>query len=261
MVRQVTFASDQMRQTFARAGFKSFDDFYLGPDTGTDGPVRRNIDVLTINDEQLYLKRFNSVHLKDIVFAALVEGRPVSQAKFEWSNARHLEKAGITSLEFVAAGSSHCCGLLRKSFNISRKLAGIPLSQYVCQSWQDLSNDQRRRLMQALGKFAAKLHHARISFPDLYLWHIYWEPQTQLCEQNFALLDLHRMSRNRRGVRYRIENLARLDHSLSPQYFDAPLRRLLLETYLADYPARTKNFAEKVLHRSAQISTRRNVKY
>ena len=70
--------------------------------------------------------------------------------------------------------------------------------------------------------------------PDLYIWHIYIDEKENSGELDFAVIDLHRMSRSIKSCSRKIKNLGRLHHSMIDEYFDDELRRLLIESYAAD---------------------------
>lgn len=67
----------------------------------------------------------------------------------------------------------------------------------------------------------------------MYVWHIYISGNAG-GRYDYAVIDLHRMSRNVTGRSQKIKNLGRPHHSMLDSYFDEELKRLFVESYAAD---------------------------
>ncbi len=92
--------------------------------------------------------------------------------------------------------------------------------------------------------------------PDLYIWHIFMQPKDDKCD--FAVIDLHRMSANAAGNRWRIRNLGALDFSMISKYFDQGLRDTFFNAYFGDdFDADKAEFCRKVTNRSMILANRR----
>ncbi len=246
---------------FERAGLKSFEDFfnYSG---GVTIIKNRKRDVvafsLDADDRQrhFFMKRFFSPHYKDMLFTFRNFGRFCSQAACEWQNANALLQSGIATYKPVCCGEETRMGLERNSFFITEKLPSCCLADYIGDNWSTLDADKKEKLTASLGRFVRKIHDARISMPDLYVWHMFMGSKDDKCD--FAVIDLHRMSANARGNRWRIRNLGALDFSMISKYFDQYLRDVFFNAYFGDdFDADKAAFCRKVTNRSMTLANRR----
>jgi len=76
--------------------------------------------------------------------------------------------------------------------------------EFVSQKWQHMKAQQREKVIVDLAAFVRRLHDARISLPDLYIWHIFISEGRKPGTWDFAVIDLHRMARlpyHPRGIR------------------------------------------------------------
>jgi hypothetical protein len=130
------------------------------------------------------------------------------------------------------------------------------MTDFVSEQWQNLERHEKEAIIRELGLFVRKIHDLKIGFPDLYLWHIFIKQKEGQWE--FAIIDLHRMTRNVTNINEQIKNLGRFDHSMTEKYFDKSLRRLFLESYAGkDWPGSADKLQEKVKKYSDAISLRR----
>jgi len=252
----VTFAKD-WQEVFKRFGLESFQDFF---EYSNGSIVNKNSkrDVLSFSlpieggNKEFFMKRFHKPHIKDMFFTLTNFGHLCSQARCEWNNANILLENGIDTYKPVCFGNDTVCGIERGSFFVTEKLSGKPLTEVVAESWSNLAQSQKQELIISIAKLAVKIHKAKVSLPDLYLWHIFMD------QDNLAVIDLHRMKINTSSRHQRIRNLAALDFSMLDKYFDKSLRELLLDTYLADYsPAGQKAFRCGFKFRSTQLANRK----
>jgi hypothetical protein len=224
---------------FAQEGLRTFEAF-IGYDRGRviNRNEKRDVTILelggTEEERVYYMKRFFRPHLKDMLFTLRSFGRLCSQAELEWRNARFLLDNGIETYRPIAWGTETCCGVERRSFFITEKINGRSLIEMLFERWDGFDAAQRHGLVVAMAQFFGRLHRARVNLPDAYLWHLFvLEPIVPAGPYTFAMIDLHRMQSNTDPSRYAARNLAALLYSLPDEWFDAPLRTLFIDTYLA----------------------------
>jgi hypothetical protein len=159
-------------------------------------------------------------------------GRPCSQARYEWENARLLLDSGIETYHPVCFGENITYGIENSSFFITEELQSQCLTDFIGQNWAGFQQQQKEKIVTGLAAFIRKIHDTNICLPDLYVWHIYITEKAGKYE--YAVIDLHRMSRNVTNRRLKIKNLGRMHHSMLDRYFDEELKRLFVKSYAAD---------------------------
>ena len=260
---KVDFAKD-WAPVFEKAGLKSLQDFF---DYSAGQTINKNQkrEVVTMNldttagTKQLFMKRFFNPHLKDTLFTIRNFGTLCSQAACEWKNAYLLLQKGIDTYHPVCYGRQMRFPIEKKSFIITEKINGLPLTDFVADKWLQLDQPQKEKIITAIAKLVRKIHNAKISLPDLYLWHIFITKTplpAQLSEDDFAVIDLHRMRINVSSKNARIRDLAALDFSMLAKYFDDNLREIFLNAYSN---AGTEQIAlsRKIKKRSRVLANRR----
>lgn len=233
------FFTESWVRFFVEFKLKSFDDFfrYRGGETIGENNKR---DVVTFKlgsgsqEKQFFMKRFFHPHFKDMLFTWRNFGHRCSQARCEWENIRMLFGSGIRAYSPVCYGEKIKWGLESKSFIVTEKLKGQSLTDFVGQNWQQLDGRQKEKIIIGLAKFIRRIHDSKFSLPDLYVWHIFLEENHTRGGWDFAVIDLHRMSHNVTNQKQQLENLGRLLHSMTEQYFDDELKRLFIESYAGD---------------------------
>ena len=119
---------------------------------------------------------------------------------------------------------------------------------------------QKEKIITGLAAFIRKIHASNICLPDLYVWHIYIT-ENAAGEYDYAVIDLHRMSRNITNKNQKIKNLGRLHHSMLDSYFDEELKQLFVKSYAADgrggdiskLPAQVKKYSDIISARRKQV--------
>jgi len=263
MVEKIVFTNSQ-QDFFAELGFSSFDDFFDYPAKEMSKNSKRSAAELRLGNgtEQkiFFLKRFHNPHFKDIISTWRTFGRPTSQAVVEWTNANLLSDHGIGTYQPVCLGEQTKFGIEKKSFLITEKLKGLCFTDFIARNFLRLAQSQKEKIIISLAKLIRRIHDARISLPDLYVWHIFIE-ETKDNEWDFAVIDLHRMAHNVTDKNQQIRNVGRLDHSMPDKYFDDRLRQLFIESYAGDnWPGGTALLADQVKKYSKKLSSRRNPK-
>lgn len=262
---KVEFAKDQAR-IFAEAGLKSFEDFFAYSGGQIIGKNRkREVVAMALEagggKKEFFMKRFFSPHFKDMLFTIRNFGKLCSQAECEWKNAELLLRQGIGSYQPVCYGEQMQVGLEKKSFIITEKIKGPPMTDFVGANWARLAQPQKEKVIIALAKFVRRIHNAKIRVPDLYLWHIFITKvpgADEVTDDAFSILDLHRMRVNVSNKNGRIKDLGALDFSMSDKYFDEGLREIFLSSYLSGDETGTKaTLARKIKNRSQKLAGRR----
>lgn len=261
IMEKVVFA-DLWQQVLADNGLKTFDDIYNCDNSRRiNKNNKRNVSVLRLKtndgEKKFFLKRFHDSHIKDILFVFMNTGKLLSQAAYEWDNIKRLAKIGIGAPTLVCFGEKLRLGIESKSFIITQELSGQCLTDFVSQNWAALAQSEKEKIITTLAKEIKKIHNAQISLPDLYVWHIFINKNTN-GDYTFSFIDLNRMKRNMWNRGEKKENLGRLLHSMLDKYFDKHLRRLLLETYTEGH--KTEKFIRSAEKFAKKYSARRRIK-
>lgn len=160
----------------------------------------------------LYLKRFDRPPFRR-QWERWREGHAgLSTAGVEWTNARLLAQAGVPAIEAIAFGQEMVGIWERRSFVMTREVAGESLERWVPAHLPPVGQEtdfaRRRRLLDGLARLVARLHRAGFVHRDLYLSHIFIEGE------DFRLIDLQRVFRPRwRRRRWVVKDLAALHFS------------------------------------------------
>lgn len=236
-MQQVVFA-DSWSGYFAEFGIATFNDFFerLATDE-IGGNSRRNVVQFSLGADSrkktFFIKRFSRPHLKDVIFARRNIGESCSQGRYEWESARFLIDNCIESYRPVCYGEQKTWGIETKSFVVTEELQSTCLSDFIREKWNILERSQQEKIVSGVGAFVRRIHALNVSLPDLYVYHIYIAEKA-VGEYDFAVIDLHRMSRNITNQNQKLKNLGRLHHSMLDEYFDDELKRLLIKSYSAD---------------------------
>lgn len=260
-MQRIVFA-DSWSGFFAGFNLKSFDDLYGNPAVKTIGVnKKRNIVTFSLGSDshkkRFFMKRFCHPYFKDMLFSWRNIGRPCSQARYEWENARLLLDNGIETYRSVCFGEKISCGIERNSFFVTKELQFQCLTDFVRQNWAGFKRRQKEKVITGIAEFVRKIHALNISLPDLYVWHIYIT-ENAAGEYDYAVIDLHRMSRNVTSTSRKIKNLGRLHYSMLDSYFDEGLKHLLVKSYFADSgDGDVTKFFAKIKKYSRAVNTRR----
>lgn len=255
--------TDEYRSMFETAGLKTYKEFfkYSGGEFISKNKKREVVRFTFAHHgtkKWFFMKRFFCPHLKDMIFTFSNFGQICSQAACEWKNDELLLKNGIGTYKPICYGENLSWGFEKSSFFITEEIKGVCLTDFISANWNSLSQSEKENIVTSIGKLCRKIHDARISMPDLYLWHFFMkEISPDQKDYEFAVIDLHRMSKNT-GKSALYKSLAALDFSLSPRYFDDSLRALLLKSYMSDnFPYDRGELLRNVSKRSAVLATRR----
>ncbi len=262
---KIKFAKD-WAPVFEKAGLESFEDFFeFSAGQTINKNKKREVVAMTLDTDgpkkELFMKRFFKPHFKDMLFTIRNFGNLCSQAACEWKNINILLRQGIDTYLPVCHGEQMCFGLERKSFIITEKVNGPPLTDFVAANWSNLDQPQKEKIITTLAKLVRRIHEAKISLPDLYLWHIFI-PKTliadDISEDDFAIIDLHRMRTNVTNKNEQIRNLGALDFSMLDKYFDDNIREIFLNAYAGNEQSdNTSILRRKIKSRSRVLVSRR----
>ena len=235
-MQRIVFA-DLWSDFFAGFDLKSFDDFFENLPAKTVGVNRkRNVVAFSLgpdsNKKKFFMKRFSHPHFKDMIFSFRNIGRPCSQGRYEWENAGLLLDSGIETYHPVCFGEKIIYGIENSSFFVTEELQSQCLTDFIRENWAGFEQQQKEKVITGLAAFIRKIHDLNICLPDLYIWHIYVTENAG--EYEYAVIDLHRMSRNVTNRRLKIKNLGRMHHSMLDSYFDEDLKQLFVKSYVAD---------------------------
>lgn len=169
----------------------------------------------------LFLKRFDRPPLRR-QWERWRLAPALSTAGIEWRNASELARAGVRAAEAAAFGERMIGPIESRSAILLGAAPGESLEKwvpaYLPPAGQDPDPAKRRRLIDGLARFVARLHATGFVHRDLYLCHIFFDAaraaQDADCESAFCLIDLQRVFRPRwRGRRWAVKDLAALDFS------------------------------------------------
>ncbi|MBN2592093.1 MAG: hypothetical protein JXA81_01200 [Sedimentisphaerales bacterium] len=264
-MQRIVFA-DSWSDFFADFDLKSFEDFFENLEAKTIGVnKKRNVVTFSLGPDshkkRFFMKRFSHPHFKDMLFSWRNIGRPCSQGRYEWENARLLLDNGIETYRPVCFGEKIKYGIENSSFFVTEELQSQCLTDFIRKNWAGFQQQQKEKIVTGLAAFIRKIHDLNICLPDLYIWHIYITENAS--EYEYAVIDLHRMSRNVTNRRLKIKNLGRIHHSMLDRYFDEELKRLLVKSYAADgqHGDVTKLLSRIKRYSDAVSAKRRQVQY
>jgi hypothetical protein len=261
----VVFA-DSWQQFFSRHGLESFSDFFeLSPAETIGINNKRSVVTFRLGTDsqrkQFFMKRFHNPHFKDMLFTWRSFGKLCSQGQCEWENAKLLLDNCVETYRPVCFGEKTKCGIELNSFIVTEKLHSWALTDFVREKWHNLQRQEKEKIIAGIGKFIRRIHELNISLPDLYVWHIFLEENPDTKDYDFAVIDLHRMSRNVTDRNTQLKNLGRLHHSMVDKYFDEELKQLLIASYAGDNRDGDINtLASLVKKFSDSVSAKRNPK-
>lgn len=259
--------TESWKSYFDRFGLRVFEDFFDHRENETIGKnSKRSVHKFALGEGEdrkvFFMKKFHNPHLKDTIKAMCSYGWGASQARIEWGNAGYLLANGIDTYKPVCMGERGRWGIENKSFIVTQELTSTCLVDFVMEEWRGIGRAMQEKIVVAVAKHVRKIHDLNISFPDLYVWHIFVYRESLAAEIQFSIIDLHRMSRAVRSGGRKIKELGRLWWSMAGEYFDDELKGLLVDTYLEDRSDSEKAALMKVIRRcGAELDRKRTLKH
>ena len=231
------FFAESWEEYFQRFGITTFDDFYHHCGASTVGRnTRRNVEKFTLGEaasqKVFFIKKFHNPQLKDKISAVYNFGWPASQARVEWDNAWYLLNNGIGTYKPVCIGERSGMGIERDSFVVTEELESVCLVDFVIEKWHLLERSRHEKIIVAAAELVREVHELGVSFPDLYLWHVFINPDRPDEKKQMSIIDLHRMRQKGLSRRKKIKELGRLYWSMSSEYFDQEQKELLIIAYI-----------------------------
>jgi heptosyltransferase-2 len=205
----------------------------------------------------LFLKRYDrppmAVQLKNWMSAK----KQTSCAYAEADSARNLKASGVNVAKMVAWGESWGPVFENRSFIITEKIPdGVPLERGLPEFFNSQPTAEnlkiRQRFIRDLAGFIRKFHETGYRHRDLYLCHIFRVP-----DGRFFLIDLARAFRPAMlDARYRIKDLAQLNHSAPAQYFSNTDKMRFYITYTGESKMTTqdKHYIKKIIYKTRRIA-------
>jgi len=160
----------------------------------------------------LYVKRYDNPPARARRETARSGNGARSVAGVEWNWIRQLKRAGIPCVDGVAMGESFSGSRELRSVLITAEVPGEALER-TARTWMGETTTHVRRLLPALADLVASLHRAGFVHRDLYLSHLFLDPDAPL-EDALRLIDLQRVKRPEWNVvRWIIKDLAALNYA------------------------------------------------
>ncbi|MCH9021453.1 MAG: hypothetical protein IID32_01660 [Planctomycetes bacterium] len=259
----VVIFEDNWQTCFNRLGLQSLDDFMnFSAGEIINQNSRRSVLRFSLGEgdtrKEFFMKRFYKPHTKDRLGTLIHYGKFLSQAGVEWTNAKYLLDHDIETYHPVCYGQRRILGLETHSFIVTEKLKSVPLTHFIMDHWADMDDSERNKMIVSMANLVAKLHHAKINMPDLYMWHFFVSRDKDFNQYEYALIDLHRMTINGHKQYQQSKNIAALFYSMLDDYFDEAAKKLFLETYHPDGYQKLQN---KITARVKVIQGRRKEKH
>ena len=258
------FFAESWEEYFQRFGITTFDDFYHHCGASTVGRnTRRNVEKFTLGEAAsqnfFFIKKFHNPQLKDKISAVYNFGWPASQARVEWDNAWYLLNNGIGTYKPVCIGERSGMGIESDSFVVTEELESVSLVEFVLENWHLLERSRHEKIIVA-AELVREVHELNVSFPDLYLWHVFINPDRPYEKKQLSIIDLHRMRQKGLSPRRRIKELGRLYWSMSSEYFDQEHKELLITAYIDGNSSFDRRDSMRIIRRcSVTLDKRRTL--
>jgi heptose I phosphotransferase len=164
----------------------------------------------------VYLKRHERWPAWDLWRARLGFPGPLSPAGVEWRNLETARALGVAVPDAVAAGERIESDGRPRSFLMVRELDGEELHLAVPRLFRSLEPGAfarfKRGLVAELARLVARLHSRLLFHKDLYLCHVFLDPDdARDMAERLVLIDLQRLARHRwTSWRWRWKDLGQL---------------------------------------------------
>ncbi len=210
------------RDALVKAGLDSLDALFAVRGESLDKPgldrwrqrIRLTLDV---NGEMqaFYLKRFDRPPKKvqrEVRRCGLQAHNVTTVAGLEWTRMWQLDRAGVNGPKPIAMGESLYRGNELRSAVLMKSVAGKSLESW-CSTWGDNDLERITALIDPSATLIRTFHNQGFVHRDLYLAHLFYDPQTVL-EESLALIDLQRMIEPQSlRSRWIVKDLASLNYS------------------------------------------------
>jgi heptosyltransferase-2 len=225
------FVRSDFIDCFKKLGLESMDDVFLfskGKNLSKDNLAAFRQRIVFDTDSPkttLFLKRYQNVPKLRQKRNWLARRKRVSMMDCDRRPAEDLRKLGINTPQTIAYGQQWQGLFEKRSFIITEK---IPASASLEEKLPDYFLHQRKNFIKNLAAFIRKFHKTGFRHRDLYLCHIFCNPQSQ-----FTLIDLNRAFKPRFFPgRYLTKDLAQLYYSAPGKTFTKSDRLRFFLAYL-----------------------------
>jgi hypothetical protein len=216
---------------FRKLGLKNIDDIFSfsgGKNLTKDelAAFRQRIMFNTDSPKVvLFLKRYQDVPKSRQLKNWLIRRKRISTMSCDLQPAENLKSFGINTPKTIAFGREWKGLFEKRSFIITEK---IPGSASLEEKLPDGFSRQRKNFIESLAAFVQKFHKTGYRHRDLYLCHIFCNPQGQ-----FTLIDLNRVFKPLFfSQKYRLKDLAQLYYSAPGKIFTKADRLRFFLAYL-----------------------------
>lgn len=175
----------------------------------------------------------------------------------EWTWIQRLSGAGVPCLEGVAVGQELRRGREVRSAIVTAQVSGRSLESW-CKEWTHEDRATIRTLVPAVAALVRKLHVAGFFHRDLYLCHVFFDPQRPIADA-LHLIDLQRVIQPTwRRDRWAVKDLASLNYSAPTNLVSRADRVRFLRLYLGveKLTGPGKALAYRVLGKTASIAAK-----
>lgn len=171
---------------------------------------------VTVRDQgaqiSFFVKRFEHPPSSARRLVRIARNGARSVAGVEWSWMHRLRQDGIACAQAVALGEEMIGGKEVRSVLVSKAAAGQSLERWM-QTWNEIPPSRRREVLLGVARLVSKLHGKGYIHRDLYLSHVFYDPQ-KTGDEALCLIDLQRVIQPRwRQVRWIVKDLASLNFS------------------------------------------------
>ena len=202
---------------------------------------RDRTNLTAVDDEgrpvRLFMKRYSRPPLGEQIRRIWEAGGKRSSARREAKAAERLNELGIATLEVAAYGQEMRGWWERRSFIVTRAVAGESLEAFATRCLSDSAarpdRTSRLRILRKLARMARRMHQAGLYHRDLYLSHVFIDRESG-DGTDLALIDLARVPLCPRAgrTRWRIKDLAALAYSAPRELISRTDRVRFLRWYL-----------------------------
>jgi hypothetical protein len=225
------FVRSNFADCFKRLGLESMDDVFSfsgGKSLTKDNLAAFRQRIMFDTDSPkttLFLKRYQNIPKLKQKKNWLNRRKRISTMTCDLEPAENLRKLGINTPKIIAFGEEWSGLFEKRSFIITEK---IPASTSLEEKLPDYFIYQRKNFIESLAAFVRKFHKTGYRHRDLYLCHIFCNPQGQ-----FTLIDLNRVFKPLIfSKRYLMKDLTQLYYSAPGEIFTKADRLRFFLTYM-----------------------------
>ena len=230
-ISPIFFVRSDFVDCFRKLGLESMDDvfsFSKGKNLSKDNLAAFRQRIMFDTDSPkttLFLKRYQNIPKLKQKRNWLTRRKRISMMDCDRRPAEDLQKLGINTPQTIAFGQEWQGLFEKRSFIITEK---IPASASLEEKLPDYFLHQRKNFIKNLAAFVREFHKTGYRHRDLYLCHIFCNPQNQ-----FTLIDLNRAFKPQFfSERYLIKDLAQLYYSAPGETFTKSDRLRFFLAYL-----------------------------